>query len=171
MGDTGQQIGDNRPATSSGVYMEDKDDVSLEFDDVTNLRHIPSYADSSPFETNPLILPAGKAPPPHHSNFSAFKGECEKPKPFSLIELDDLNGERMRPIQLRHVDVSKRRFDVTMLAEPSETSVVTLRPSSVSSVGRIPKPGPKVNIPLGPDEFDCMIEKMKKDAGLTDVQT
>ncbi|KAH3823854.1 hypothetical protein DPMN_125677 [Dreissena polymorpha] len=58
-----------------------------------------------------------------------------------------------------------------MLAEPSETSAVTLRPSSVSSVGQIPKPGPKVNIPLGPEEFDYMIEKMKKDAGLTAVQT
>ncbi|XP_052219908.1 uncharacterized protein LOC127837105 [Dreissena polymorpha] len=172
MEDSGRQIGDNRPAASSGIHVDDKDDVSSDNDVAKIWQHNPTYDDMSQFTANPLFLPAGNSPPPHHANFATFKGVQEKPKPFSQMELNDLSGERMRPIQPRQSDVPNHRFDVTMLAEPSETSVSTSRPSSVTSVGQIPKPGPKVTIPLHrPDEFDNMIEQMKTDACLTDVQT
>ncbi|KAH3708831.1 hypothetical protein DPMN_068290 [Dreissena polymorpha] len=50
-------------------------------------------------------------------------GTQEKPKPFSQMELNDLNGERMRPIQSRQSDLPNRRRDVMILEEQYETSV------------------------------------------------
>ncbi|KAH3708833.1 hypothetical protein DPMN_068292 [Dreissena polymorpha] len=74
MEDSGRQIDGNCPTNSSGVHVDNKDDVSSDDDAVTKRRHSPVYVNTWILPANYLFLHAGKAPPQHHTNTANFKG-------------------------------------------------------------------------------------------------
>ncbi|WAR20850.1 CRB-like protein [Mya arenaria] len=178
-----------RPRTAASIFLQNTEATDVVAN--TKWHNNRAFEEMDENTANPLFGP-GIAMPPHHRKFNdedespdhaifarAFAQPESKPSKFSADELNESSGERLKSFKPMKEDAPRKRFAVEKLIEnePSGPAIEEMSAVAAKPVKRLPplktngkSPIPKATLkPLSHDAFGEMVEKLKKESTMTDI--